>query len=122
MRAALAEAGVGPETVDAVFAAAAGARAEDACEARALLNIFERPVPVVATKALFGETLGAAGALAAVAAVHALGTGILPGTPTDEPEFSLDLVREPRQAPLQRVLVNAFDARGGCVSILLGKA
>ncbi|MBI3947934.1 MAG: hypothetical protein HY321_18600 [Armatimonadetes bacterium] len=124
MRAALADAGGGPGEVDAVFAAANGSPEGDAAEAGALESVFGgRWIPVVALKAMVGETLGASGALAAAAAVHALEEGLLPAAPGMEaPEFALDLVRAPRRASLRRVLVNSFDARGGCVSLLLGAA
>lgn len=124
MRAALAEAGVTPAEVDALFASAAGMREADAAEAAGIEEVFGgRCVPVVTLKAALGETLGASGALAALAAVHALETGLLPGAPNvGESEFSLDLVREPRTATCHYILVNAFDPRGGCVSLLFGRA
>ncbi|HOQ27915.1 MAG TPA: hypothetical protein PLH36_04160, partial [Armatimonadota bacterium] len=107
-----------------LFASAAGMREADAAEAAGLEEVFGgRCVPVVALKAALGETLGASGALAALAAVHALETGLLPGAPNvGESEFSLDLVREPRTATCHYILVNAFDPRGGCVSLLFGRA
>ena len=123
MRAALAEAETPADGVDAVFASAAGVTDEDAWEAAALESLFGgRRVPVVALKAMVGETLGAGGALAAAAAVHSLETGLLPGVPGEAPEFAVALVQAPLQSPLRRVLVNAFDARGGCVSLVLGAA
>lgn len=123
VRAALTDAGADAAQIDAVFVAAAGLPDEDAAEAHALESVFAgRPVPVVALKATTGETLGAAGALAATAALAALANDLLPGFPISEaPEFALDLVTAPRQASLRTVLVNAFDARGGCVSLILGR-
>jgi len=108
MQAALAEAGVAPADVDALFASAAGMGEADAAEAAGIEEVFGGSrVPVVALKAALGETLGASGALAAFAAVHALETGLLPGAPgAGAPEFSLDLVREPRTIPCRHILVN----------------
>lgn len=124
MQAALEDAGLDASEVHAVFASASGSPQGDAAEAQALESLFRgRAVPVVAVKAMVGETLGASGALAAVAAVHALERGLLPAAEgLEAPEFALDLVRAPRTATLQRVLVNSFDERGGCVSLLLGAA
>lgn len=124
MAQALAAAGQEPGTVDAVFASASGLPEGDAWEATALESLFGgRRVPVVALKAAVGETLGAGGALAAAAAVHALRTGTLPGVPgTEAPEFPLHLVGAPETAAVRQVLVNAFDAAAGCVSLLFGAA
>lgn len=123
MRAALVEAGIAAADVDALFASASGSPQADAAEAQALESVFgSRRVPIVALKALVGETLGAGAGLAAAAAVHALESGVLPGAlGAEAPEFVLNLLTAPARTAPQRVLVNAFDHRGGCVSLLLGR-
>ena len=80
MRDAIARAGLTPDDIDAVYAAANGSPVLDATEARAIAAVFgDRPVPVVALKGALGES-GAAGC-AGIAAALLLGRrGTLPPT------------------------------------------
>jgi 3-oxoacyl-[acyl-carrier-protein] synthase II len=64
LTAALADAGVTPEEVDVLSAAANGSREGDAAEAAGIAAaFFGREISTVAVKALLGEALGASGAL-----------------------------------------------------------
>lgn len=68
IRAALADAGIEPGAIERVSAAANGSPEGDEAEAAALRAVFgDRSLPVVAAKEWLGETLGAAGALQAIA-------------------------------------------------------
>ncbi|MDR3033857.1 MAG: ketosynthase chain-length factor [Kitasatospora sp.] len=124
---ALADAGVTPRQIGAVFADGAGNRAEDRAEAAALADLFgPRAVPVTAPKSMTGR-LGAGGsALDVAAALLALRDGLLPpttGTVRTAADCPLDLVLgEPRELPgLRHVLVLAR-GRGGFNSALVVRA
>jgi 3-oxoacyl-[acyl-carrier-protein] synthase II len=83
VRAALADARLGPQELDYVNAHATGTREGDAVEAGALADALEgraARVLVSATKSAHGHPLGAAGALEAVITVLALHHGDLPPT------------------------------------------
>jgi 3-oxoacyl-[acyl-carrier-protein] synthase II len=83
LRAALNEAGIGPEDIDHVNAHGYGSVAQDAWEARGLHEVFgacRQPVPVFAAKSYVGS-LGAGGGPTEVAtSVLALHHGVLPPT------------------------------------------
>ncbi len=95
--AALAEAGIAPGDLGAIGAHGTGTRLGDRAEAaayRGLLGAHLPRVPVVASKALMGHLLGAAGGIEAVEAVLAIEKAQLPPAANlDAPEFDLDIVR-----------------------------
>ncbi|MEV3932943.1 MULTISPECIES: beta-ketoacyl-[acyl-carrier-protein] synthase family protein [unclassified Streptomyces] len=75
LRAAMADAGTGPEGIDTVVSAASGHGLVDRAEARALELAGLAGRPVFAPKALLGETYGSAGALGLVAALNGAAPG-----------------------------------------------
>jgi 3-oxoacyl-[acyl-carrier-protein] synthase II len=75
VRTALAQAGLAPRDVAAVWCSAAGLRAADGPEADALARVFGTRPPVFAPKRLLGEPMGAGGALNAVLAATSLRRG-----------------------------------------------
>jgi 3-oxoacyl-(acyl-carrier-protein) synthase len=77
---AIRRAGLTPDAIDVVYAAANGSPVLDATEARALRAVFgDRPVPVVAIKGALGES-GAAGCAGIASALLLAGRGIAPPT------------------------------------------
>lgn len=116
--AALRSAGLAPEDVSYINAHGTGTVFNDEAEAQALRTAFGPAfgIPVSATKSMTGHSLGAAGAIEAVAGVQALALGVLPPTANlDVPDHSLGLDvigREPREAEVTAVLSNSF-AFGG---------
>ncbi|ADP79385.1 ketosynthase chain-length factor [Pseudofrankia inefficax] len=109
---ALADAGVAPGEVDAVFADAAGRPGPDRIEAQALADVFgPRGVPVTATKAAYGRLGAGGGPLDVVTALLAIRDGVIPATvnTADVPaEYALDLVTDdPRPAEVGVALVIA---------------
>jgi len=81
MRAALRDAGMAPGKVGYVNAHGTGTRENDVAEARAMHLVFAEDiqgVPISSIKPITGHTIGAAGALEAVACVKALESGMLP--------------------------------------------
>lgn len=117
-RQALAEAGVEPAEVGAVFADAAGIPALDAAEVTALTEVFgPRGVPVTAPKTTTGRLASGGASLDVATALLSIRHECLPPTVNvDRPRWpdQLDLVRdEPRPAPgLDAVLVVARGYNG----------
>jgi 3-oxoacyl-[acyl-carrier-protein] synthase II len=82
-RRALVKAGIEPSAIDHVNAHATSTPEGDRAELQAIRSILGDHAPrvaVTANKSMLGHTLGAAGALEAVASVLALRTGIIPPT------------------------------------------
>jgi len=99
--AALADATVSADDIDAVSAHGTATRFNDQMEGVALSAVFGgRPVPVHSIKGAIGHTLGAAGVIEAVLCVRGLETGLWPptaGLVEQDPEIGLDVVAdEPR--------------------------
>ncbi|CAM03402.1 3-oxoacyl-[acyl-carrier-protein] synthase II [Saccharopolyspora erythraea NRRL 2338] len=117
--AALRDAGAQPSDVDFVNAHGTGTALNDHAEALAMRAVFgtgvER-IPVTATKSLTGHSLGAAGAVEAVATVQAVSSGVIPPTANlrvPDPELGIDVVHGgPREARINLALSNSF-AFGG---------
>ena len=119
-RRALEKAGLGPEDVQHVNAHATSTPEGDKAELQAIKTIFgdhAGSVAITANKSMLGHTLGAAGAIEAIATVQALRDGCVPPTinVTDpDPEATgLDIVTgEARQADLAVGLSNSFGFGG----------
>ncbi|WP_406384932.1 ketosynthase chain-length factor [Streptomyces sp. NBC_01618] len=111
VRLALADARIRPEEVDVVFADAAATPELDRAEARCLAEVFgPRGVPVTAPKARYGRLYAGGAPLDVVTALLALRDQVIPPTgpgATADPAHRIDLVSEPREAPLRTALVLA---------------
>ncbi|KUM73509.1 beta-ketoacyl-[acyl-carrier-protein] synthase family protein [Streptomyces curacoi] len=123
---ALRSAGLAPEEISHVNAHGTGTVRNDAAEAaalRAALGRLALRVPVTATKSLTGHSLGAAGAVEAVAAVQTLTHQVVPPTANldrPDPAIGLDVVRhEPRDTSVSAVLSNSFAFGGHNVALVL---
>jgi 3-oxoacyl-[acyl-carrier-protein] synthase II len=128
MTAALADAGVSPDQVDYINAHGTATPANDLMEIRGIKAVFgtrAHRVPVSSTKSMIGHTLGAAGAIEAVACVLAIEQHFLPPTIHHEtPDETCDLDVVPgasREAALQIVLSNSFAFGGNNTCLVLGK-
>ena len=125
MRAALADAGLGEESIGYINAHGTGTQANDVTECEAIRAVFgartERLL-VSSTKSMHGHALGAAGALEAVASVAALRFGIVPPTANftePDPACNLDVVaNSPRAVQVDAALSNSF-AFGGLNAVLV---
>ncbi len=120
---ALQAAEIGPEQVGCIIAGASGSRAGDEMEARALRNVFGNrlsAIPISAPKAAFGESLGASGALCAMAGQLALSRQSIPptagfqGTPN-----GLALSGRPQPFEGEYALVNCFGCDGNNAALVL---
>jgi len=119
MQRALRSAGLQPADVDVIFAHGTSTPLNDATETKAIkqaLGEHAYRVPVTATKSMIGHTMGAAGAMSALAAALTLHEGIVPPTINQErpdPECDLDYVpNQARRVQANAALVNAFGFGG----------
>ncbi|MDX2181968.1 MAG: beta-ketoacyl-[acyl-carrier-protein] synthase family protein [Bryobacteraceae bacterium] len=126
MRAALVDASLAPEAVGYINAHGTGTQANDPVECQAIERLFGARGPAISsTKSMHGHTLGAAGAIEAVAALLALRHGTLPPTAnftTQSPDCPGDIVaNEARAASVEYALSNSF-AFGGLNAVLVLRA
>ncbi|MFG1709985.1 beta-ketoacyl synthase N-terminal-like domain-containing protein [Nonomuraea sp. M3C6] len=125
VRRALADAGLTPGDVHYVSGHGTGTPANDAMEAKVMRLVFgERAgqVPTSSIKSFVGHTLGAAGAVEAVASVLALRHGTAPPTIgfDDKTVTDLDFVpNEARPMPIDTVVSNNYAFGGNNVSLVL---
>ncbi len=122
MRQALDRAGLTPNEIDYVSAHGTGTKLNDAAEAAAVTRVFERRVPLTATKSLTGHTLGSAGLTALVLAIESLRRQEIPATlrlaPVDD-TLGMAVVDRRTAARIQHVLVNAFGFGGSNASVVV---
>jgi 3-oxoacyl-[acyl-carrier-protein] synthase-1 len=124
MRRALDRAGVTPNEIDFVSAHGTGTRQNDAAEAAALTRVFERRVPITATKSLTGHTLGSAGLTSLVLVVEALRRQAIPPTLRSTPvDDGLGVAIVDRSTPIRarHALINAFGFGGSNASVVVSQ-
>ena len=116
MEMACRDAGIGPGQIDYLNAHGTGTALNDSAEARAIARwAGSHVVPVSSTKAGIGHTLGAAGAIEAVASLMAIEGQWLPPQTGDgeiDPLCTFPIVREPARAGVRQVLSNSFGFGG----------
>jgi nodulation protein E len=127
MQLAMEDGGLRPEAIGYVNAHGTGTQVNDSSETVAIRQVFgahaER-LAVSSTKSMHGHTLGAAGAIEAIATVLSLKHGIFPPTANyiePDPECDLDVVPNlPRKTSCEYALSNSF-AFGGLNAVLAFK-
>lgn len=119
MKIALENAGISPDEVDYINAHGTSTGLNDLYETKAIKSLFgERAydIPVSSVKASIGHTLGAGGALEAIACIKAIETGIVPPTiHYDEPDPELDLnyvPNTPQEHKVETAISNSFGFGG----------
>ena len=119
MTRALRDAGMQPGEIDYVAAHGTSTQLNDATETKAIRAAFgdhADRLAVSSNKSMIGHTLGAAGAMSAVAAVLAIRNGVIPPTinyETPDPDCDLDYVPNvARQATVNAAMVNGFGFGG----------
>ncbi|MER5973162.1 beta-ketoacyl-[acyl-carrier-protein] synthase family protein [Streptomyces sp. NPDC002055] len=126
LRAALADAGVGPDEVDHVNAHGTATVINDATEARLIREVLgDRPL-VTSVKGVTGHSLSAAGAIEAAVAALTLEESFVPPTANlDDPDpgIELDVVaKEGRETPVEVVVSNSFGFGGQNAVLLLTRS
>ncbi|MSQ12544.1 MAG: beta-ketoacyl-[acyl-carrier-protein] synthase II [Dehalococcoidia bacterium] len=126
MKWALQKAGVRPEDVDYINAHGTSTPLNDAAETKAIKRLFgdyAHKVPISSTKSMIGHTLGASGALEAVACVMTIRDGTMHPTinyETPDPECDLDYVPNmARKKDVRVVLSNSFGFGGQNACLVL---
>ena len=128
MRLALEDAELTPDQIGHINAHGTSTPLNDMAEAQAMAEVFDAPGPLVtSTKGITGHTLGAAGALEAVAVVLAIQKGLIPptaGFSSPDPEMpSINLVTgEPREWTASPAMSNSFGFGGHNGSVIIGPA
>ena len=124
MRKALKDANASPEDVTYINAHGTGTQANDATEAAAIHQLFgplASKIPISSTKSLHGHSIGATGAIEALATVIALHEQQLPanaGVTEVDPTLNLDVIlNTPRQSAQKIALSNSL-AFGGLNAVL----
>ena len=119
MRWALEDAGVTPAEVDYINAHGTSTPLNDAVETASIKTYFgdlAGSIPVSSTKSMIGHSLGASGALEAVACIRSITDGVIHPTINYEhpdPECDLDYVpNQARKKEVNVVLSNAFGFGG----------
>jgi len=128
MTAALADAGVSADRVDYINAHGTATPANDRMEALAMGRVFgkrARHIPVSSTKSMIGHTLGAAGAIEALACLLAIERDFVPPTihhDAPDDDCPLDVVPEhSRPARIDTVLSNSFAFGGNNTALVMGR-
>jgi len=124
MRQALDRASLAPDKIDYVSAHGTGTLQNDQVEAAAIRRVFERRIPITATKSLTGHTLGSAGLTALILAIESLHRQLVPPSlrvaPVDE-ALDVAMVDKPTAMPVHHILVNAFGFGGSNASVVVAR-
>jgi len=119
---ALADAGIPPGGIDAVFATANGSPHLDALEATALATVFgDRPVPVASLKGTIGEH-GSGGAAGVVAGLLTLSRGVMPptvGFAEHDPTCAVNASATARRTSGTTFLVNSVASGGATYALVV---
>lgn len=128
IRLALDNAGISPDEVDYINAHGTSTGLNDLYETKAIKDVFgERAydIPVSSVKAAIGHTLGAGGALEAIACIKSIENNIVPPTiHYDVPDPELDLNYVPNKAQEHNVNVaisNSFGFGGHNATLVFKK-
>jgi 3-oxoacyl-[acyl-carrier-protein] synthase II len=126
MALALKDAHITTDDVDYINAHGTSTQINDAVETMAIKRVFgerARGVPVSSTKSMIGHSLGAAGAIEAIACVRTIQDGVIHPTvnyETPDPACDLDYVPNvARKADVKVVLSNSFGFGGQNACLVL---
>ncbi|SPP66452.1 beta-ketoacyl-ACP synthase II [Nitrospira lenta] len=126
MKLALNAADISPSEVDYINAHATSTNIGDAVESKAIRALFKNradKIAISATKSLVGHTLGAAGAIGAIATTLAIHTGhIHPTANYDNPDPDCrlgGLSRDPQEKKIRAALLNAFGFGSNNAAVVL---
>jgi beta-ketoacyl-acyl-carrier-protein synthase II len=127
MRNALKDAGVAADGIDYINAHGTSTITNDKVETAAIKDVFgiqSKKIPVSSIKSMLGHTMGASGALEAIATILAIRGGAIPPTINyGEPDEECDLDYVPnvaRAARVTRAISNSFGFGGGNAVLVFG--
>ena len=125
---ALEDAGVSPDEIDYINAHATSTPLGDVAETYAIKTVFGQrayEIPISSTKSMIGHSLGAAGAIEALACINSIETSIIHPTINyqhADPGCDLDYVpNHPRYQAVNIALSNSFGLGGQNSCLVLGK-
>jgi 3-oxoacyl-[acyl-carrier-protein] synthase II len=129
MKAALGDAALAPEQIGYVNAHGTATVHNDAAESKAIHRVFgahARRLCISSIKSMVGHTLGAAGAIEAVASCLTISTGLAPPTVNlvnPDPAFELDFIPgSTRRLDLEALISNSFAFGGNNTSLVFARA
>jgi 3-oxoacyl-[acyl-carrier-protein] synthase II len=127
MRAALHDAGLGPDAIDYINAHGTSTVLNDLTESRAIKAIFgeqAKKIPVSSNKSMLGHTIAAAGAIECIMTLMGMDRSVILPTINYEfpdPKCDLDYVpNEARMQPHRRALSNSFGFGGQNACLCIG--
>lgn len=125
MQEALSDAGLTAGEIDYIQLHGTGTTDNDRAEARAIRDLFGKlPLPHLSSlKGAHGHALAAAGAMGAVTSILAIQHGLIPpnvGLTETDPLLNLVPIQQSQQAPVKKVLVNAFGFGGNNAVLAFG--
>ncbi|MBI3602243.1 MAG: beta-ketoacyl-[acyl-carrier-protein] synthase family protein [Candidatus Omnitrophica bacterium] len=126
IRMALDDAGLAPKDIDYICADGAGTTIGDITETKAIKEAFDgyaKKVPVSAPKSIFGNMIGASGALDVITTILAMEHSMVPATinyQTPDPQCDLDYCPNKAQSKTIKNALIINRGRGGinCVLVL----
>ena len=130
MRTALKDAGMDPGDIDYINVHGTSTPLGDIAESKAILNVFGEhayDLNISSTKSMTGHSLGAAGAIEALACIMAVTRDIIPPTInhfTDDPELDPKLnftFNKAQHRPVNAALSNTFGFGGHNASVIVKK-
>ena len=125
IRAALDDAGIGPEKIDTINAHGTSTPENDRMEAMGCSAVFGERIaslPISSNKSMIGHTLTAAGAIEAAVSLLTIRHGRIPPTinyRVPDPALNLDVVANARDAQVGYVLSNSFGFGGQNTCLVL---
>ena len=125
MQMALADANLRPDEIDHINAHATGTKYNDVTETMAIKAVFgphAYRIPVNGIKSMTGHTMGAAGAMEAIASILSLRDGVIPPTinlETPDPECDLNYVPNVSIKSAIRTVLSNSAGIGGCNAALV---
>jgi 3-oxoacyl-[acyl-carrier-protein] synthase II len=128
MRWALENAGIAPTQIDYINAHGTSTPLNDLTETKAIKEVFGShaySIPISSTKSMIGHSMGASGALEAIACVLTINNEIIHPTinyTNPDPECDLDYVpNQARKASVRYALSNSFGLGGQNATLILKK-
>jgi 3-oxoacyl-[acyl-carrier-protein] synthase-1 len=123
MQAALDRAGLAPDAVDYINLHGTATPKNDEIEATVIANMFPTRTAASSTKGWTGHTLGAAGIVESLIALHAIRTGLMPGglnCEDPDPACGPQILCENRDADVRIAMNNSFGFGGNNGSLVFG--